>query len=217
MTFDIRSRRLRGGLVGALLAARVVCAEPGGPDAAALLRKAEASPAAPDAAVCLRTAIRCARGPEAVRIQDRAFELLVANHPASPQLVEVLRRLEWGEPVHARQSIARAVGAPISDAARATAELALARIAMRALYCGSAPAAAENAEIAHHLASALDLFRTVRDQPAIQRVERAQFELAHLMPGCPAPEIEGKDLEGRPMKLSDFRGKVVLISFWGDW
>ncbi|GEM_PF-827201 len=32
-----------------------------------------------------------------------------------------------------------------------------------------------------------------------------------------APEIEGTDLEGRPMKLSDFRGKVVLLDFWGDW
>ncbi len=32
--------------------------------------------------------------------------------------------------------------------------------------------------------------------------------------GKPAPEIEGEDLDGRPMKLSDFRGKVVLLSFW---
>ncbi len=31
--------------------------------------------------------------------------------------------------------------------------------------------------------------------------------------GCLAPEIEGVDLEGRPMKLSDYRGKVVLLYF----
>jgi hypothetical protein len=31
------------------------------------------------------------------------------------------------------------------------------------------------------------------------------------------PEIEGKDTDGRAFKLSDSRGKVVLLSFWGDW
>lgn len=32
-----------------------------------------------------------------------------------------------------------------------------------------------------------------------------------------APEIEGEDLRGRKFKLSDHRGKVVLIDFWGTW
>ncbi len=32
-----------------------------------------------------------------------------------------------------------------------------------------------------------------------------------------APEIEGEDLDGIPFKLSDYRGKVVMLDFWGDW
>jgi hypothetical protein len=32
-----------------------------------------------------------------------------------------------------------------------------------------------------------------------------------------APEISGQDLDGAPFKLSDYRGKVVLLDFWGDW
>ena len=32
-----------------------------------------------------------------------------------------------------------------------------------------------------------------------------------------APEIEGVDLEGTDFKLSDYRGKVVLLDFYGDW
>jgi hypothetical protein len=35
--------------------------------------------------------------------------------------------------------------------------------------------------------------------------------------GSLAPEISGEDVEGRPMRLSEFRGKVVLLDFWGDW
>jgi peroxiredoxin len=32
-----------------------------------------------------------------------------------------------------------------------------------------------------------------------------------------APEIEGVGIDEKPMKLSDYRGKVVLLDFWGDW
>jgi cytochrome oxidase Cu insertion factor (SCO1/SenC/PrrC family) len=35
--------------------------------------------------------------------------------------------------------------------------------------------------------------------------------------GQVAPEITGKDLENKPMKLSEFRGKVVVLDFWGFW
>ncbi|HZU36129.1 MAG TPA: redoxin domain-containing protein, partial [Gemmataceae bacterium] len=43
------------------------------------------------------------------------------------------------------------------------------------------------------------------------------YELQHLTVGRPAPEIVGKDLNGQPLKLSDYRGKVVLVDFWANW
>jgi thiol-disulfide isomerase/thioredoxin len=39
----------------------------------------------------------------------------------------------------------------------------------------------------------------------------------HASIGKVAPEIEGKDIDGEPMKLGDYRGKVVMLSFWGSW
>jgi predicted small lipoprotein YifL len=33
----------------------------------------------------------------------------------------------------------------------------------------------------------------------------------------PAPEIEGEDQDGVPFKLSDYRGKVIMLDFWGNW
>lgn len=43
------------------------------------------------------------------------------------------------------------------------------------------------------------------------------FERKFLMVGKVAPEIIGKDLQGKPLKLSDFRGKVVILDFFADW
>jgi len=38
-----------------------------------------------------------------------------------------------------------------------------------------------------------------------------------LKVGKEAPDIEGVDLKGEKMKLSDQRGKVVLLVFWASW
>ena len=43
------------------------------------------------------------------------------------------------------------------------------------------------------------------------------FEMKNLQIGCVAPEIIGKEISGNLMQLSSFRGKVVLLDFWGDW
>lgn len=43
------------------------------------------------------------------------------------------------------------------------------------------------------------------------------FAFENLRIGKQAPEIQGEDVEGVGFKLSDYRGKVVVIDFWGDW
>lgn len=43
------------------------------------------------------------------------------------------------------------------------------------------------------------------------------FRLRRLNIGQVAPEITGTDQDGRAMKLSDYRGKVVALVFWGSW
>jgi serine/threonine protein kinase/thiol-disulfide isomerase/thioredoxin len=43
------------------------------------------------------------------------------------------------------------------------------------------------------------------------------YNLRHLAIGRVAPDIEGQDLDGKSFKLSDFRGKVVIVDFWANW
>jgi peroxiredoxin len=42
-------------------------------------------------------------------------------------------------------------------------------------------------------------------------------EIRNLATGKPAPEIMGTDIDGRSFKLSDYRGKLVLLAFWAGW
>jgi peroxiredoxin len=42
-------------------------------------------------------------------------------------------------------------------------------------------------------------------------------ELRALGPGKLAPEIDGMTVDGARMRLSDYRGRVVALAFWGDW
>ncbi len=50
-----------------------------------------------------------------------------------------------------------------------------------------------------------------------QEAEARLDDMLNLAVGKPAPEIEGVDFDGKPLKLSDFKGKVVLLVFWGSW
>jgi hypothetical protein len=43
------------------------------------------------------------------------------------------------------------------------------------------------------------------------------FEIRNLVIGKEAPDIQGQDVEGKSFKLSDYRGKVVVLDFWGNW
>jgi thiol-disulfide isomerase/thioredoxin len=41
--------------------------------------------------------------------------------------------------------------------------------------------------------------------------------LRSIAVGKVAPDIQGEDTNGKPMRLSDYRGKVVVLVFWGTW
>jgi hypothetical protein len=43
------------------------------------------------------------------------------------------------------------------------------------------------------------------------------FELDHLAVGKVAPDFEATDQDDQTFKLSDYRGKVVVLDFWGFW
>ena len=50
----------------------------------------------------------------------------------------------------------------------------------------------------------------------LEMVEGEEFA-SKLQIGKPVPDIIGEDIDGVEFKLSDYKGKVTMISFWGFW
>jgi len=57
------------------------------------------------------------------------------------------------------------------------------------------------------------------DPSKMQAKNRQQLarEAPRTMTGAPAPDLTLRDLDGREVRLSDLRGKVVLLDFWATW
>jgi len=60
--------------------------------------------------------------------------------------------------------------------------------------------------------------RMLAHKKTLADVARAKIdEMENLVAGKPAPAIDGTGIDGKPLKLSDYRGKVVVLVFWGTW
>ena len=59
--------------------------------------------------------------------------------------------------------------------------------------------------------------KTAFDGPVGRKARNELFDLRHLSVGKAAPEVEGLDQDGKRFKLSDYKGKVVLLDFWSEF
>jgi peroxiredoxin len=56
-----------------------------------------------------------------------------------------------------------------------------------------------------------------KDNPAVLRFTRSMNEVKPISVGHKAPDFATTGLDGKPVKLSDYKGKYVLIDFWASW
>ncbi len=61
--------------------------------------------------------------------------------------------------------------------------------------------------------SAVEIHNSTMGEIATKRL----FAIRHLTVGKVALEISAEDIHGKAFKLGDYRGKVVMLSFWGHW
>jgi hypothetical protein len=162
-----------------------------------------------------------------------ALELMTRYHAANPKVGKVVAWVGYFRPrgveaAAAAAALIKAVAEKNPDkAARGQAVLAFAWEAKSKFAAAEYRGAADQDRLAAEAEKAFEAVqKDYADCPRLTRenagtlgdIARAElFELRHLRIGKAAPDIEGEDLDGVKFKLSDYRGKVVVIDFWGDW
>ncbi len=162
---------------------------------------------------------------------------LVMGAASFPEGQEALKML--GSTFADRKGIAEAVkqleyhGLPAEPVLKAVIEKntnreerAAALYALGAVHFKNFDASADRVSAAASKDKALECFQQLSSDFADVTIQgfklsdfaaKMLFEMTNLQVGCEAPEIEGKDADGVDFKLSDYRGKYVIVIFWGGW
>lgn len=163
-----------------------------------------------DAPVFLVFVVQMSSKPE-----DRiaALDTLTEKHLDSPALAQLGRMVpvlpRVTSPEKAKVYVERLAKSGNADVRGWVALARHQETIVNAEFAGDAYRAAK-AALQEAAAAASDEALTSEIQSVIDT--REKFSLGKV-----APDIEGQDLDGVSFKLSDYRGKVVFLDFWGDW
>lgn len=153
----------------------------------------------------------------------RATELLLKHHLENPEIGQLCLSLAYQGGDQA-EHLARAVAEKSkSDNAKGAAWLALGQMLLARSNQLGDDQAAQRDKLRKDAEKALNtVIEKYPDVPGLRgkagdSATAMLFELKHLAIGLKVPELEGKDLDGVEFKLSDYRGKVVLLDFWAHW
>ncbi|MEO6976917.1 MAG: redoxin domain-containing protein, partial [Mucilaginibacter sp.] len=56
-----------------------------------------------------------------------------------------------------------------------------------------------------------------KDNPLVQQFINSKMSLAPITIGHKAPDFTVGGIDGKPIKLSDYKGKYVMVDFWASW
>jgi hypothetical protein len=149
---------------------------------------------------------------------EKAIKSLVEKHPDSPAIAQLCQMLGSGRFPSGDAMLKTILEKSTKPAVKGAAALALGQaLASKVDDLADKPAEADKtaAEGEKYLTMAAEL---LKDEPARKKAAESELRaLRTLRVGKEAPEIKAGDLDGQSFKLSDYRGKVVLLDFWGDW
>lgn len=152
-------------------------------------------------------------------VGQKAGLRLIEKYPDSPAVAQACMALVRSESPKAENALKLALTKSTIPAVKAAAAMALGQLlASRLDEMADDPGEADKvaAEAEKYLVMVIDQY--AKDIPATKAAAEVELNaLRTIRVGKEAPEIAAPDLDGRQFKLSDYRGKVVLLDFWGHW
>jgi thiol-disulfide isomerase/thioredoxin len=189
---------------------------------------AEANPKDPAAIDALVMALRTSGGPQAKSgAWSKTMTRLQENYVANPEVKRVARMLagvnDEGADKFLKEVVAKnadrktqAIACKSLQKGRENAAAMAERIKGNELFRGQVEERNGKQYVEHVLADAdkarddaKELEKTIKDKYA--------DVFPDLSVGKPAPEVVSQNLDGKPVKLSDLKGKVVVLDIWATW
>lgn len=150
-------------------------------------------------------------------LYESSLGRLLADHLRSPAISGLTLELVYGAPDWSAQQAAAALRSIL--AANDNEDVQANGLAQLALLVGLDPRFGEagRAEAIGLLGQIGQRFagRDFLGQDAAQFVAGAKYEIEHLAVGQVAPDAPLVDQDGVAFRLSDYRGRVVVLDFWG--
>jgi hypothetical protein len=169
-----------------------------------LAKKHPADPAAIDALAWIATNVRSGKE------NDEALEVLFRDHVQSEKIGAVCSMLVYSQAPGVEDKLRAVVEKNPHHATQGQACYALAS------YLHRRGKSAESEKLFEQVAEKYADVKHWRGSLA-DAAKGDLFEIRQLAIGKEAPDIEGEDIDGQKFKLSDYRGKVVVLDFWGHW
>jgi RNA polymerase sigma factor (sigma-70 family) len=186
--------------------------EPAAPNRAELLAMLDYDPASSagfGAALWIIT-----NSPDGADVQ-KAADVILQSHIRSPDLRSFISELERMRPNCSSNLLQAMLDQNPHREVRGEACLALATLRKDAADYGKNKAAMDEAEkLYQRLIAEFGQVKGLRGYTLAELARPQLAELRQLTIGKMAPDLEGYDLDGRPMKLSNYRGQVVALLFW---
>lgn len=142
---------------------------------------------------------------------DEIYNQLAKHHAAKTGITKSLVMMQYGRVTDASISLLREISEKNTtkiDKARAT------------LLLGMQMTQKKDPQAEATLDKFLATYGKDEDKEIAGMVKNAEgtlFEARHLAEGKPVPDIIGEDTDGVKFKLSDYKGKVVMLDFWAHW
>jgi len=151
---------------------------------------------------------------------EKAINLLAKSYAGNPRILDAVKRLASIGSQAAEPLFRAVIEKNESREAKGMAAYGLAQLAKETSENAEGAAAEKAAKEAEALfQEVVDHYGDVKpfNETLAEMARRDLYDVRHLGIGKEAPEIEADDLDGKSFKLSDYKGKVVVLDFWGNW